>query len=824
VTDAIYAAHAHSLRKKGYSPLPLPPGEKFPPPFGWTGALAHMASGPDVQFWIETEPADANIALRLPDGVIGIDIDQYGEKTGAESVKAAIEKFGRLPSSGRSSARPAPAGIRLFRVPPGTRLAGTFKAAGLGPHVDIIQHHHRYLVAPPSIHPEGGTYGWYTLQNELAEFPAVEDLPELPEAWIEGLQNVEKEPAVDHPHDAWDAMDARTKNRVGTYVGHAWSEIMAQFQDMKEWDDGYTGEHGGWELTTLALTASLASLVKADWNEYDAETTVTALEEVLPHDGKFTIGNGVSKFLRALENDSIQPRPYPFPEEDHSWFDDVAEAPRPFADAGNVPGTLSESELATTIWPQYEQNDFGNSQRIAAWAKGNLYWLHDTKIWVRYNGVHWEKSPGAGENAALEALNVAYELEMDNYREEKTGDETASPREKFRVWVMGQKMAGKYAAAAKTAQMSEVLNRSEQDFDADPYKLGVLNGTVDLKTGELTKGTKDEMIATVAPTRYDPTAKCPRFDRYLEDSLPDPEVRGYLKRAMGYSITNSVDEQVMFIHHGVTSNGKSVLMNVLAAIMGEYAGGADPKALIESRQEQHSTHVASLHGPRLLLMSETARGARLSDTLIKQITAGDVVVARKLYQENQDLKISGKIHIVTNHLPHIVSSKSTNRRIQLIEWPVEISEEKIDLRLAQKIIANEAEGVLRWLVEGAVEWAATLEQSEQGPIRKGGRPSGLAVPMQVITDTAKYLQSEDEVAEWMDERTFETESEFNSSKNIYADYRSWAEQRGGRAMSQRALGVELDLRQVRRDKLKGIRGYYLGIKPLQTAPWFDEVK
>src|ERR1051326_3884568 len=127
-------------------------------------------------------------------------------------------------------------------------------------------------------------------------------------------------------------------------------------------------------------------------------------------------------------------------------------------------------------------------------------------------------------------------------------------------------------------------------------------------------------------------------------------------------------------------------MDILGALLGEYSGGADPKALIETKNEQHSTHIASLAGPRFLMMSETARGARLSDTLIKNITGGDIVTARKLYKENQDLKIVGKIHMVTNHLPHIVASPSTNRRIQLINWPVEIAEDKIDLQLARKII------------------------------------------------------------------------------------------------------------------------------------------
>jgi P4 family phage/plasmid primase-like protien len=817
----IYAGEAHRLKKSGYSPLPLPPGKKFPPPDGWTGNLAPMASGADIQAWVETVPEDSNIAIRLPDGVVGIDIDQYDDKVGADTIRNAIDMFGKLPIFGRLTARPeTPSGIRLFRVPAGAKLYGNLDSAGIGPDVDIIQNGHRYLVGPGSIHPEGGEYRWHSAQSaySILTLPDVEELPWLPTSWLEGLTKKVAE-ARNVESEAYAVLDDRVKARVDAYAENAIAATYDELDEMKTWEEDYRGRHGGWEESVLALTASLASLVKADWCNVDAEKVAADLVDHLPNDAKFTIGNGLSKFVRALEGGNVTPRTPPFDlKEDDAWFEDEPYTPtRPFGEAGDAPG----AEPAITVWPQYEQNDFGNSQRIAAWAKGNLFWLHDAKVWVRYNGVHWEKSEGAGDNAAVQALNVAYQLEMDHYPDTAAEGET-SPQKKFFNWVVSQKMAGKYSAAARTAQMSEALNRSEHDFDADPYLLGVQNGTVDLRTGELRPGTKDELIATVTPSRYDPTATAPRFMKYLEESLPDPEVRAYLQRAMGYSITGTTIEQIMFIHHGKTSNGKSVLMNVLAAVVGQYSGGADPKALIESKNEQHSTHVASLAGPRLLMMSETARGARLSDTLIKQITGGDWVTARKLYKENQDYRILGKIHMATNHLPHIVSSPSTNRRIHLVHWPVEVAEEKIDLRLASKIIGSELEGVLNWLVQGAIEWYRTLEESQSGPIRKGGRPSGLAAPAQILIDTAKYLRSEDNIQEWMDERT-EPSDDVISAKDLYWDYRSWAEARGDRPMTQRAMCMDLESHDIEKKRTAAYNGYRIALKPLQAVRnFFDE--
>lgn len=838
MTD-IYGKYAHELRKKGYSPLPLPPREKHPPPVGWTGALAHMASGPDIQYWIETEPTDSNIALRLPKGVIGIDLDAYGNKVGAKTFAEAVEKIGEAPpSSGKLTSRgtSSPSGIRLFRVREDVQLASTFQAAGFGPDIEIIQNHHRYLVGPGSIHPKTGEpYRWYNRTTsgwEAAELPDVNDLPELPAAWVLALQKKAPEKQVtDIPHAAYDALDEAKRTRVDAYVEKSIARNYAKLAEMQAWPTDFRDpDLGGWEDGTMTITRSLAELCMADWNALTADDVVPQLELHLPHDSKLSIGVGVSKFIRAFDANGVVPRGWPESldkEEDVEWFDSVPMVEsRPFDEASVAPGAAEE--YAEVEWPKYEQNDYGNSQRLAAWAAGTLAWLNDEKVWVRYNGIHWEKSDGAGENAAFNALNFAFYKEQHHYSEDTSDDEKKSPREKFEIWVLSQKMAGKYTAAARTAQMSETMNRSSSEFDANPYLLGVQNGTVDLRTGELRPGVQEEMIATATPVKYIPGAKAPRFEQYLAESMPDPEVRAYLKRVMGYSITGLTIEQVMFIHHGATKNGKSVLMDLMGLVLGGYSGGADPKALIETKNEQHSTHIASLAGPRMLMMSETARGARLSDVLIKNITGGDKVTARRLYQENTDFRIIGKIHMATNWLPHIVSSPSTNRRIHKITWPVTIADEKMDPLLAEKLAATEAEGFLCWLIEGAVEWWELL-QATSDPNRRSGAPSGLGMPAQVISDTAKYLQDEDEVSEWMSERVEIVGEPADSARNLYRDYKLWCEERGGRYMTERALSVELGLKGYDKHKRNGYMLYPLRLKPLQpqrvaNTEWFDENK
>jgi AAA domain/Bifunctional DNA primase/polymerase, N-terminal len=176
-----YASAAEFYLKAGYSPLPLPANRKFPPPEGWTGADARMASYADVFTWMQDHP-QGNIALRLPRGVIGIDCDAWKGKAELAAWNALCNRLGPLPDAPCvSSRKDRISGIYLFRVP------DDYVAADLGDAGEVIQHHHRYVVAYPSVHPSGGIYTWRNVKKGDDRL-VVANLPELPPAWLEALQ------------------------------------------------------------------------------------------------------------------------------------------------------------------------------------------------------------------------------------------------------------------------------------------------------------------------------------------------------------------------------------------------------------------------------------------------------------------------------------------------------------------------------------------------------------------------------------------------------------------------------------------------------------
>ncbi|MEH3076197.1 MAG: bifunctional DNA primase/polymerase [Quadrisphaera sp.] len=188
---SVYATAAQALLNSGLgSPLPLPAGQKFPPPKGWTGAEARAASGADVAEWVQAHP-HGNVALRLADGVVGIDVDGYSGKAGAATSRQAQAALGDLPATFMSTSRDdGVSAIRFYRVPPGTVLVGQLATAGFGRDVEVIQRHHRYAVVAPSRHPAGGIYRWLGPDGVAlhdGEVPSIDDLSPLPDAWVSAL-------------------------------------------------------------------------------------------------------------------------------------------------------------------------------------------------------------------------------------------------------------------------------------------------------------------------------------------------------------------------------------------------------------------------------------------------------------------------------------------------------------------------------------------------------------------------------------------------------------------------------------------------------------
>lgn len=169
------------------TPFTLPLGRKYPPPAGMTGGK-NLADRPTTEDVVAMIGDRSNLGLWLADGVVGVDVDQYGDKHGCDTMRAKVAEWGELPDTYMSTSRDpeSGSGIHFYRVPAGIRLKGV-----VGASVEIIQAHHRYAVVGPSS-ADHRRYRWFGPDLEECDPPSVDDLPDLPREWVESLKVAER--------------------------------------------------------------------------------------------------------------------------------------------------------------------------------------------------------------------------------------------------------------------------------------------------------------------------------------------------------------------------------------------------------------------------------------------------------------------------------------------------------------------------------------------------------------------------------------------------------------------------------------------------------
>lgn len=329
-------AHAASIYWAAgwHGVLPLPPGQKKSPPTGYTGADGRYPSWPDIHAWADNGHGHGNIALRMPDDVIGIDVDAYEHKQGATSLAALEATHGTLPPTWSSSARgDGVSGIRFYRVPTGLNWREKFA----GPDIELIKRVHRYAVVWPSTNPKAGgaQYVWTRPDGTRGdtEVPPVDALPWLPAAWVAALRDDTNVAPVE-------AGKASASDPFGG-PSRPWSKAEASAQILPKLDAFRamrTPEDSGFNQALNALAMFVGHFVPEFWGReqvaewlYDAAVANRSVEFQGASDVRATIASGLGAGMR-------QPFSCREPETEES---PGADAPLPAAEPDAVDALLA---------------------------------------------------------------------------------------------------------------------------------------------------------------------------------------------------------------------------------------------------------------------------------------------------------------------------------------------------------------------------------------------------------------------------------------------------------------------------------------------------
>lgn len=585
-----------------------------------------------------------------------------------------------------------------------------------------------YVIVPPSMHPSGKPYVWAS-EEDASEAPI--DLVELvrnrkpiadPVEAVPGAPPVPT-PAFDHGTKATALAKYDTDTAYG--LGALDRECVAVAVASPGAQEGTLNNAalkigalvGGGELS---LRTATAELVRAGLSMQSGNS-----------DDPWTLEAITTKVDRGLQAGMKKPRTAPTA---------VIKGNREKRVAANDGAEVSEDTIALAFTAQHG---------------GSLLYDHNVGRWFQWDGTRWQ----------MDETDLAFDFARALARQ--LGD--------------GVRALGRAATAAGVEKMARA-DRSHAvtstTWDTDPYLLGTPSGTIDLRTGELSEPDRTQRITKLtgaAPAHGRPEV----WLEFLRSSLADDEeMILFLQLWCGYCLTGLTTAHALLFIYGPGGNGKSVFLNTLIGIMGDYAATAAMDTFAESRNDRHSTELAMLRGARLVTASETEEGRAWAEARIKALTGGDPITARFMRQDNFTFRPQFKLTIAGNHAPALRNVDEAMRRRFNIA-PFVIKPANPDRELETKLKAEWPQ-ILAWMIAGCRRYLQ----------------DGLNRPSAIVAATNEYFADQDVFGQWFEERCVLRPGAFEAATKLYGDWETYAKAHGEVPGTAKSFGAAMRKRNL----------------------------
>jgi P4 family phage/plasmid primase-like protien len=734
-------------------------------PAGFSGGHDVDPDDDQVQRWVASHP-DHNVAIRLPDDVLGIDVDVYGDKRGDETIAYVAEQLGAgdLPPTWTSTARGAdqPSRIHLYRVPTNVRWRSDL---GTGSNVEVIRRGHRWARVWPSVNhrlvgqtrhgqPVDATYRWYRPDGTLSDRPPRPDeLAELPAAWVEVLRdgsaaqlprtrssNVANEDAPVTDQDG-QPVDPQLVLERGIPVGSQQTELFRYMCSLRARN---MRREEMLVLGMVALQRMENDPARDPWTPADVTSIVDHVRREYGPGSTSTLPPQLRAFAEGFRE-------------------------RGGAAVVNEPPVAIESAT-----------DLGNSLRFARLLRDRARYAEDVGRWYVWDGRRW-----APDAQGLRVVDLTKHVIDDVRREALAAD--GDDRNRWLQWANQSEALARREATVKGARGESGVTVTSDAFDRDPDLLVVRNGTVDLWTGELRESRPDDLCSHLAEVEFDADAPHERWSEHVRLVCKnDPELVAYLARAVGYSLTGNVGARAFFFLEGTGSNGKNAFIEPIMQLMGSYAQTASP-SLLTGSEDQHPAVLADLLGARLVFVDETRKGKPLNVERIKALTGSRLIKAAFKHKDFFEFDARFKLWIAGNGTPKMQDdSDGVWKRLHRVVCHGKVDPARVVDRYGDVLYREEAGGILNWALAGLADW----------------RRGGLAAPASVREDVEQYRHDENYSRQFVEQFIEATGSQDDVliNEHVYLRYRTWCEANGIRGADVRNMvhlsrdihGLELD--------------------------------
>lgn len=444
--------------------------------------------------------------------------------------------------------------------------------------------------------------------------------------------------------------------------------------------------------------------------------------------------------------------------------------------ADHQPRTDKKPNLQPVAGYGLELTDDSNASALINTYGNSIRYHAEKSVWLAWESHYWKVQPKTGGLARELAKETARRLP-------ENGVDGADKNLKHKRYSLSDRGMN---AMLNTARTSPEITVVGEDLDAHPWELNTPAGIVDLRTGEIAPPDPTKLHTRTTPIAPSRDADRSLWDQFLTQTFPEQEVRDYIQRLAGYSAVGEVREHILPFAHGDGGNGKGVFLESLHAVLGTYAGKAPANFLMSSQNVEHTTSIADLAGKRFVLTSEVNQKDRFDEQKVKELTGGDTITARHMYQDFFEFTPTHQLWIMGNDTPAVESGgKAFWRRLRLIPFTHSVPEDE-RIEGLQTILARDyGPAILQWIIDGAVLY---------------GRHGLGEEPASVRAATEDYASEVDTVGRFLAEECYTGDAYADQSTRVSdfrAAYERWCESNGVSALGGRRLPTHLARHGVR---------------------------
>lgn len=441
---------------------------------------------------------------------------------------------------------------------------------------------------------------------------------------------------------------------------------------------------------------------------------------------------------------------------------------------------------------RYSYDDTGNAERLKDLFGENIRFNYTSKSWMYYDGKRWR-------NDDTGRMKILTDKVVNNMKNEKLFvtegiDQEDMEKYRYRHWKDSRNHNKKVNMMKECEHLLPVTNET---FDNDFNLFNVQNGFINLKAGQLNDHERNNYFTKISNIEYTDKADCPKWDEFLDDIfLGNQELVRFIQRAVGYSLSGYTSEQVLFVLYGNGRNGKSVFLDILNEVFGNYATNIQPQAIMATKMGKDSgptPEIAKLDGARLVTTTEPNEGERFDEGLLKQLTGGDRVSARRLHENEFEFTPQFKLWMATNHKPYVRGrDEGIWRRFVIIPFDKQIPLHEIDRDLTKKL-KRELPAIMRWCVDGFLEWQRI----------------GLSEPAIIKEQRDEYRVEMDSTEAFIEECCNVDDTKYVKTSELFKAYDHWAKENNQYRMSNKKFRSEMEKKF---NTKKSSYEYYQGIE------------